>query len=42
MAAAIPLALAAALLYAISAVLQQKSAAEAPQDKAMYSPIWGR
>ena len=35
MAAAIPLALAAALLYAISAVLQQKSAAEAPQDKAM-------
>jgi len=35
MAAAIPLALAAALLYAISAVLQQKAAAEAPQDKAM-------
>ena len=35
MAAAIVLALAAALLYAISAVLQQKAAAEAPQDKAM-------
>jgi len=35
MAVAIPLALAAALLYAISAVLQQKAAAEAPQGKAM-------
>jgi hypothetical protein len=35
MAAAIPLALAAALLYAVAAVLQQKSAAEAPQNKAM-------
>lgn len=35
MAAAIPLALAAALLYAIAAVLQQKTAAEAPQHKAM-------
>lgn len=35
MAAAIVLALAAALLYAISAVLQQKAAAEAPRSKAM-------
>jgi F0F1-type ATP synthase assembly protein I len=35
MAAAIPLALSAALLYAISAVLQQKAAAEAPASKAM-------
>ena len=35
MAAAIPLALAAALLYAVAAVLQQKSAFEAPQHTAM-------
>ncbi len=35
MAAAIPLALAAALLYAIAAVLQQKAAAEAPQHTVM-------
>jgi drug/metabolite transporter (DMT)-like permease len=35
MAAAIVLALAAALLYAVSAVLQQKAAADAPQSKAM-------
>jgi hypothetical protein len=35
MAAAIVLALAASLLYAVSAVLQQQAAAEAPQSKAM-------